>query len=86
MMHPQMGMPPQMRSPTPQGAPIILAPRMQTLAGSPGLLNGGPPPLVSPAEAGLLYPYDYPYGLAQATLLEYPPGVDQSGAGTSYVR
>lgn len=78
------GMHQGMRSPTPQGAPIILAPRMQAL-GSPGLVNGGPPPLVSPAEAGLIYPYEYPYGLAPTALLEYP-GVDQSAAGTSYVR
>ena len=54
---------PQMRSPTPAGAPIILAPRMPqfTPTSATGLVNGGPPPLVSPTEAGLLYPYsEYP--------------------------
>ena len=92
---------PQVRSPTPAGAPIILAPRMpqtQHMASPTSLasqmatqsvLNGGPPPLMSPTDAGLLYSYAAdPYSLAAsagAPLLEYP-GLDQSGAGTSYVR
>ncbi len=90
---------PQLRSPTPAGAPIILSPRMPTLTPTSqaaataglGLMNGGPPPLVSPAEAGLLYsPYtaEYPFaGLTAASpaLYEYP-GLDQSAAGTSFVR
>ena len=91
-----------LRSPTPQGAPIILtSPRLQQA--SPhhiqpqvslaslvnGGASGGPPPLVSPTDGSLLYSYD-PYGLTTgAPLLEYP-GLEQSGAGTSanspYVR
>ncbi|XP_045197734.1 protein quaking-B-like isoform X3 [Mercenaria mercenaria] len=66
---------PQLRSPTPAGAPIILAPRMpvgiqtsQAAQASTAYLNGGPPPLVSPTEAGsqgLVYnPYEYPFSLA----------------------
>ncbi len=85
-------LPPTMRSPTPAGAPIILAPRMPAMTAASataaaGLLNGGPPPLMTPAEAGLIYPYEYPYGLAPA-LLEYPTAaqLEQSSAGTSYVR
>ena len=95
MVAPHLTIPPSMRSPTPQGAPIILAPRMQhmstaTATSTAGLLNGGPPPLMTPAEAGLIYPYEYPYGLATPTaaLLEYPTAaqLEQSAAGTSYVR
>ncbi|XP_060588270.1 protein quaking-B-like isoform X4 [Ruditapes philippinarum] len=64
---------PQLRSPTPAGAPIILAPRMPvgmqtSQAQATSYLNGGPPPLVSPTEAGnqgLVYnPYEYPFSLA----------------------
>lgn len=81
---------PQLRSPTPAGAPIILAPRMPQFTSptsAAGLVNGGPPPLVSPAEAGLLYPYsEYPYGLSPTTLFEYPTGLEQTAAGTFQVR
>ena len=91
LMSPHM-LPPTMRSPTPAGAPIILAPRMQSLStatatSTAAMMNGGPPPLMTPAEAGLIYPYDYQFGLAPA-LLEYPTAaqLEQSGAGTSYVR
>ena len=79
----QMGLQQALRSPTPAGAPLMLAPGVSRLP-QPSLLNGAPPPLVSPTEAGLLYsPYDYPYTLAPA-LLEYP-GLEHA-AGTSYVR
>jgi protein quaking len=86
MMPPQLALPPGLRSPAPAGAPLIIAPRMPTLStasGHGGLMNGGPPPLVSPTavDGGLLYPYEYPYGLAPTHLLEYPTGVDHSGAG-----
>ena len=89
---PGMALGQMLRSPTPAGAPIILTQRMQppmspvtSMAGA-ALYNGMPPPLVSPAEAGLLYPFD-PYGLGVgAPLLEYPAALDQSIAGTSYVR
>lgn len=77
-----------MRAPTPSpaGAPIILAPRMQTLGvtGAPNMLGSGPPPLVSPGEGGLMYnPYEhpYPYGLAHPTILEYPAHLDPASAG-----
>lgn len=89
---------PQLRSPTPAGAPIILAPRMpvgiqtsqaQAAAAqaSTAYLNGGPPPLVSPTETGsqgLVYnPYEYPFSIAPGTaILEYP-SLDQSTAGMS---
>jgi hypothetical protein len=49
-----------------------------SMAGA-ALYNGMPPPLVSPAEAGLLYPFD-PYSLA-TPMLEYPAALDQSIAG-----
>jgi protein quaking len=88
ILGPPLAMPPQLRSPTPAGAPIILAPRMASLAQmsptvtSAGLLNNGPPPLVSPADTGLVYGHYDPYAaaMAHATLLEYP-GLDQTGAG-----
>ena len=86
-MTPGLAMSPALRSPTPAGAPIILAPRMPAglTATSAGLMNGGPPPLMSPSEAGLMYPYEYQYaGLPH--LLEYPSAIDQTGAGTSFVR
>ena len=84
-----------MRSPTPAGAPLMLAgPRLPTLGTmSPAmstatLLNGNCPPLVSPTEAGMMYPYDA-YSLAVATgaapLIEYPAAMDHSAAGMSYV-
>jgi hypothetical protein len=82
-----------LRTPAPQGAPIIIGhPRLQQTH-SPhmhqpqvslaSLMNGqGPPPLVSPTD-GMLYSYD-PYGLAAGTqLLQEYPGLEHSGAGTS---
>lgn len=98
---PTFAMPPQLRSPTPAGAPLILAPRLpvnattmaqvstaQAMQGAS--LNGAPPPLVSPTDGSVLYPYD-PYSLAQAQaaqsqLLEYHTGLEQSTVGTSFVR
>ncbi|KAL5009827.1 hypothetical protein ScPMuIL_012132 [Solemya velum] len=82
MLAPPM-IPQALRSPAPTGAPIFLAPRMQSIpAGSP--VNGAPPPpLVSPTEAsGLMYnPYEYPYTLAPTAILEYPSPIEQSTAG-----
>ncbi|XP_074641872.1 protein quaking-B-like isoform X2 [Tubulanus polymorphus] len=82
---------PQMRSPTPAGAPIILAPRMPSIPTSTAasLVNGIPTMpqnltnMMSPTEGAMLYgsPYDYPYTLTQ--MFEYPHGatLDQSTAG-----
>ena len=89
-----------LRFPTPQGAPILIAPRLQQSPMQPqvslaSLMNGAaaaasavaagaglPPPLMSPTEAGLLYPAYDPYNLTtRAPMLEYP-GLEQSGAGT----
>ncbi|XP_041354922.1 protein quaking-B-like isoform X6 [Gigantopelta aegis] len=70
----------QIRSPTPAGPPIIFAPRMQSVnTSSPGLMNGAPPPLMSPADMGIMCgnPYDFPYTLAPTTLLEYPTSPEQ---------
>lgn len=77
---------PNLRTQTPQGAPIILTPRIPT--SQAGALCG-PPPLVSPSEAatGLMYnPYEYsPYTAAAfhqaATLIEYPSSFDQANIG-----
>lgn len=86
ILGPPLAMPPQLRSPTPAGAPIIIAPRMaglqqMTATSTAGLLNGGPPPLVSPADHNLIYGHYDPYAaMAHAALLEYP-GLDQTGAG-----
>lgn len=63
-------------------------------ATSQGLMSvngaGAPPPLVSPNDAGLLYGHYDPYSaaaLANASMLDFPAGLDQSAAGTSaYVR
>lgn len=92
MMQPGLAMPPNMRSPQPAGAPIILAPRMpnmsqaQSLVTS-GLMNSMPPPLVSPHEASMMaYGHYDPYGLSQHSILEYQAAIEQSAAGTSYVR
>ncbi|KAL3882216.1 hypothetical protein ACJMK2_028581 [Sinanodonta woodiana] len=82
-----------LRSPTPTGAPIILAPRMPTMptalhtssGNTAGLMNGAPPPLISPTEApsGLIYnPYEYPYSFSPATaIFDYPGMIEQSAAG-----
>ncbi|XP_067675223.1 protein quaking-A-like isoform X1 [Haliotis asinina] len=72
-----------LRAQTPTGAPIILHQRMPAVATSTtGLLNGAPPPLVSPTESGFVYnPYEYPYAaFSPATILEYPTGLDQNAA------
>ncbi|KAJ8315103.1 hypothetical protein KUTeg_007253 [Tegillarca granosa] len=87
------GLPAALRSPTPAGAPIILAPRMQQIpTSSAGIVNGPPPPLVSAADtaaaAGLMYnPYEYPYAISPAAaILEYQTGIDQAGGMFSIVR
>lgn len=77
---------PNLRTQTPQGAPIILTPRIPT--SQAGIVNG-PPPLVSPTEAttGLVYnPYEYsPYSAAAfhqaAALIEYPSSFEQANIG-----
>ncbi|XP_069129917.1 KH domain-containing RNA-binding protein qki.L-like isoform X5 [Argopecten irradians] len=77
---------PNLRTQTPQGAPIILTPRIPT--SQAGIMNG-PPPLVSPTEAttGLVYnPYEYsPYSAAAfhqaAALIEYPSSFEQANIG-----
>ena len=90
LIAPQLSMAPQLRSPTSAGPPLILAQRMQPMTPTTqatGMLNGGPPPLVSPADAGLIYPYDYPFTPhPYSSLLEYPTSIDQSAAGTYGVR
>lgn len=80
-----------LRNPNPAGAPIMLtSPRMPgtvptsmaQMTQMSGLM-GGPPPLVSPGEAGgLLYnPYDYPYSLAPGThLMDYTQAAAQAQA------
>lgn len=91
---PLTGVQQTLRSPTPAGAPLILAPRMPNIATSTGLISCPPPPLVSPTDASgaasLIYnPYsDYPYGLAPAaSIIEYPNPLDQTAAGMfSFVR
>lgn len=75
----------QLRSPTPAGAPLILAPRMPQVATSSATMIN-PPPLVSPSDSaatGLMYnPYEYPYSLQPAaTLVEYPTSIEQTAAG-----
>lgn len=75
----------QLRSPTPAGAPLILAPRMPQVATSTATMIN-PPPLVSPTDSaatGLMYnPYEYPYSLQPAaTLVEYPTSIEQTAAG-----
>ncbi|XP_011435249.1 protein quaking-B-like isoform X2 [Crassostrea angulata] len=75
----------QLRSPTPAGAPLILAPRMPQVATSSATMIN-PPPLVSPTDSaatGLMYnPYEYPYSLQPAaTLVEYPTSIEQTAAG-----
>ena len=92
---PLTGMQQTLRSPTPAGAPLILAPRIPNIAtSSAGLISGPPPPLVSPSDASgaasLIYnPYsEYPYGFAPAaSIIEYPSPLDQTAAGMfSFVR
>ncbi|XP_015204064.1 protein quaking-A isoform X1 [Lepisosteus oculatus] len=69
--------PTALRPPTPAGTPImnIIRP-IQTAA----MIPNGTPTLVPPTpDAGIIYasPYDYPYALAPASLLEYP--IEPSG-------
>ncbi|XP_065927088.1 protein quaking-A isoform X10 [Magallana gigas] len=78
----------QLRSPTPAGAPLILAPRMPQVATSSATMIN-PPPLVSPTDSaatGLMYnPYEYPYSLQPAaTLVEYPTSIEQTAAACNY--
>lgn len=69
---------------TPLGAPLILSPRIPVPT-TAALLNGSaPPPLISPADAGLLYAtygeYQHYAALASPLLAEYPHG-DHAAAG-----
>ncbi|RWS30110.1 Protein held out wing-like protein [Leptotrombidium deliense] len=61
---------------TPLGAPLIISPRHIHVPTSAALLNGSaPPPLMTPAEAGLLYaPYDFHQyaALTSPLIAEYP--------------
>lgn len=82
LIAPQLSLTSPLRSPTtPLGAPLILSPRIPVTASQ--LTNGmGPPPLIAPAEAGLLYaPYaDYhQYAAISPALLAEYPGADHSG-------
>lgn len=72
---------PQLRTANPPSGPIILTPRLPTVATSTGILNGAPPPLVSPTDPSLMYnPYEYPYALTHTAILEYPT-IDQTPTG-----
>lgn len=66
--------PSALRPPTPAGAPLMNLIRPAQMA---AMLPNGAPTLVPPGpDAGIIYtasPYDYPYALAPASLLEYPP-------------
>ncbi|KAK2727423.1 protein held out wings-like isoform X2 [Artemia franciscana] len=70
----------------PLGAPLILSTRLPGVPTSAAaMLNGsGPPPLISPEAAGLLYGYaDYSnYAAAAAMMAEYPAtaGADHAGS------
>lgn len=88
LIAPPMSLTTPLRSPTtPLGAPLILSPRIPV--GSQ-LSNGlGPPPLIAPAEAGLLYaPYaDYhQYATLSPALLTDYSGIDHTGAGGLFAR
>ncbi|XP_059177829.1 KH domain-containing RNA-binding protein QKI-like isoform X9 [Physella acuta] len=74
----------QMRTPTPTGAPIILAPRLpppQVVATSQPSMNGAPPPLVSPPgdHTGLMY---NPYTMSVTSGMHSPMDPYGIGAGT----
>jgi len=93
LIGPPLAVSPAFRSPQPAGHPIILSPRMPTMlhqtptVSVANTLNGGHTPLVSPTDSGLMAAhYDYPYGLAAATLLDYPGALEQTAAGMGYVR
>ncbi|XP_076307719.1 protein held out wings-like isoform X2 [Tachypleus tridentatus] len=82
-MTPQMTLGNHLRMPTPLGAPLILSPRL-SVPTSNSLINGSaPPPLINPADAGLIYsPYtDYQYATLASPLLAEYPGLDPSTAG-----
>lgn len=88
LVAPPISLTTSLRSPTtPLGAPLILSPRIPVTS---QLSNGmGPPPLIAPAEAGLLYaPYaDYhQYATLSPALLAEYPGIDHSGAGGLFAR
>ncbi|XP_076307730.1 protein held out wings-like isoform X2 [Tachypleus tridentatus] len=83
LMTPQMTLGNHLRMPTPLGAPLILSPRL-SVPTSNSLINGSvPPPLINPADAGLIYsPYtDYQYATLASPLLAEYPGLDPSTAG-----
>ncbi|XP_066522872.1 protein quaking-A isoform X2 [Hoplias malabaricus] len=65
--------PATLRPPTPAGTPLVNIMRPAQMA---AMLSNGAPALVPPApDAGIIYtaaPYEYPYALAPASLLEYP--------------
>ncbi|XP_035281647.1 protein quaking-A [Anguilla anguilla] len=61
-----------LRPPTPAGTPIMNIIRPAQMA---AMMPNGAPTLVPPGpDGGIIYttPYDYPYALAPASLLEYP--------------
>jgi len=70
---------------TPLGAPLIISPRHITVPTSATLINGsGPPPLITPADAGLLYaPYDFHQyaALTSPLLAEYPTTMTGTSGG-----
>ncbi|RWS12440.1 Protein held out wing-like protein [Dinothrombium tinctorium] len=78
LIAPQVALTTSLRTPTatPLGAPLIISPRHIHVPTSAALINGsGPPPLMTPAEAGLLYaPYDFHQyaALTSPLLAEYP--------------
>lgn len=69
---------------TPLGAPLIISSRQFSVPTSAALINGsGPPPLITPTEAGLLYAPAYAdfhsqYALT-SPLIEYPTTAAGSG-------
>lgn len=85
-------------TPSPAGAPIILAPRLPTAVSpmavtSAGIINGAPPPLMSaPGDGGLMtinpYEHHYPYGLSATPILEYshPHHMDPTGGAGMFLR
>lgn len=77
---------------TPLGAPLIISPRHIHVPTSAALINGsGPPPLMTHADAGLLYaPYDFHHyaALTSPLLAEYPSttAADSSSTGGLFGR
>ncbi|KAG1658441.1 Protein held out wings [Nymphon striatum] len=97
ILHPMASLgSPTMRSPVaPLGVPLILTPRMTMQAGAAMLNGGGPPPLIAPNDAGLLYsPYPeyHQYAALTSPLLssDYQAAVAEhlsnSGAGGLFAR